>query len=69
MQGKVPNLLSVIRDAFPAEWLFTPPMKARLSPDGWPSIAQMQEHGARLVLINRLDYGPEARKLMFPRCA
>lgn len=65
----MPNLLRVIREAFPPEWLFTPPIKARVRPDGWPSLAEMRQHGARVVLVSRWGYGADAAQLMFSRYA
>jgi len=69
LQGKVSNLIETIQQAFPSDWLFTPALKAHVSPDQWPSIAEMRSHGARVLLINRRDFGAAANALMFRKCA
>eukprot|EP00892_Ulva_mutabilis_P001819 jgi/Ulvmu1/11638/UM008_0042.1 len=63
--GKVANLLQLIRDAFPRGWLYTPVDKKRAGAHTWPSIAEIRASGARLVLVNRRDYGAAADELIF----
>ena len=61
-----------LKKHLPEEWVYTPAdhAAAARTAHAWPSIAQMQAEGKRLLLVSRVHLGDEMTPLVFARwCA
>ena len=69
MQGLIPLLLRRITEIFPAATIYSPTDHGdRLGTD-WPSMAEMEAAGKRLLLLSGVDYGMVMDPLIFDRSA